>query len=308
MLSRLDASRGLAGTGFRSDDLAALLERTAPAAPEPDDLDGGTAPPPAGGSPRTRKGDMWVLGPHRLLVGSATVPGDVDRLLGDDHPDLILTDPPYCSGGFQESGRGAGSIGTNAKAAPQIANDRLSTRGYRALISQTLAAVDVPVAYVFTDWRMWVNLFDVMEGAGYGVRSMIVWDKGSPGMGLGWRAQHELVMFASKAPVGFDRKASALGNVRTHGRTGNPHHPTQKPVDLLAEILGNTPGKIVYDPFSGSGSTVLAGAKTGRIVRAMELDPRFADATLDRWVSTPGRSAHLDGTEKAWGPDYSPTD
>lgn len=78
---------------------------------------------------------------------------------------------------------------------PTIANDTLSTRGYQALIKSVLTAWQSSFCYAFTDWRMWNALFDIFESSGYGVRSMIVWDKGTPGMGLGWRSQHELCMF-----------------------------------------------------------------------------------------------------------------
>jgi DNA modification methylase len=91
--------------------------------------------------------------------------------------DMLLTDPPYCSGGFQERGKAAGSVGT--RGTEMIANDTLSTRGYMALIKATIPPLAAGVVYVFTDWRMWINLFDVIESSGYGIRNMIVWDKGT---------------------------------------------------------------------------------------------------------------------------------
>ena len=130
----------------------------------------------------SKRGDVWALGRHRLMCGDSTVAAAVERLLGGAKVDSILTDPPYSSGGFQESGRSAGSKGTDVAYTP-IQSDRLSTRGYQALIKGTLALVPVSVVYVFTDWRMWVNLFDVVESSGYGVRSMIVWNKGSRAWG-----------------------------------------------------------------------------------------------------------------------------
>lgn len=152
----------------------------------------------------TQKGDLWILGRHRVVCGNSTSEDDMQLLLDGHHPEILLTDPPYCSGGFQESGKATGSIGTKqsdgkgGSITPTISSDNLSTRGYQVLMKAVLAATDIKVAYIFTDWRMWLYLFDLVEGAGLGVRSMIVWNKKSPGMGNGWRAQHELVMFAHR--------------------------------------------------------------------------------------------------------------
>ena len=150
------------------------------------------------------------------MCGDSTVAADVERLLGGANVDSIVTDPPYSSGGFQESDRSAGSKGTRAVYKP-IRNDRLSTRGYQALIKGTLALVPVSVSvvYVFTDWRMWVNLFDVVESSGYGVRSMIVWNKEFPGMGMGWRSQHELIMCGTRENAMWSKHMDAQGNVIT---------------------------------------------------------------------------------------------
>jgi DNA modification methylase len=276
-----------------NDAVAALLASTAAGAgfdwgaldtPEPgtggDEFD---PTPEPDGPTRTQTADLWVIGgKHRLFVGDCTVPGNVSRLFGDATPDCVLTDPPYCSGGFQEAGRSVGSIGTDAKIVREIANDRLSTRGYMALIKSAIGATAIPLAYVFTDWRMWVNLFDVMESSGFGVRNMIVWDKGSPGMGVGWRTQHELVMFASRATVKFDNH-KAQGNVISASRTGNPDHPTQKPLELLAAILKVTDvAQSVYDPFLGSGGTLVAAHRLGRMCYGCEIDPHYADVVLRR--------------------------
>ena len=88
----------------------------------------------------------------------------------------------------------------------------------------------VSVVYMFTDWRMWVNLFDVVESCGYGVRSMIVWNKEFPGLGVGWRSQHELIMCATRENGLWKKHMRAQGNVITLKRDPNLEHPTMKPV------------------------------------------------------------------------------
>lgn len=288
----LSEIESLAGTGFTQADLDALLKTTAPPPvklTDPDD-----APALVTGEPITQLGDLWQLGPHQLVCGDCTDPGTVERIGGRD-ADLILTDPPYCSGGFQESGRSIGSVGTQATH-KQIANDRLSTRGYMALMKSALGCTAAPFAYVFTDWRMWVNLFDAVESSGFGVRNMIVWDKGTPGMGRGWRAQHEIIMWASKETQPNSKHGAAHGNVVQAKRTGNRLHTTQKPVDLLRELLAVTHfAATVYDPFAGSGSTLIACHGSERHARLVELDRAYCDVILRRWQDHTGIIPTRDG-------------
>src|SRR5258708_4998679 len=130
-------------------------------------------------TPITTRGDVWILGKHRLMCGDSTERQDVEALMNGDMAQLILTDPPYCSGGFQESNKASGSVGTDAPH-KQIANDRLSSRGYSQLLKTAFSNIGAPFLYAFTDWRMWTFLFDVAETSGFGVRSMIVWNKGTP--------------------------------------------------------------------------------------------------------------------------------
>ncbi len=241
--------------------------------------------------PKAQRGQVWELGRHRLMCGDSTSAEDVALLLDGAKPDCILTDPPYSSGGFQEQGRGAGSKGTTDKAYAQITNDRRSTRGYLRLISNALSEVSSPaILYLFTDWRMWVNAFDVAEDAGYGIRSMIVWDKQAPLMGLGWRNQHELILCGTKASgLWQDRHMAAQGNVLSLKNTRNEHHETEKPVELIDVILRTTPFvEAIYDPFVGSGTTIIAAERQDRTCYAMEIEPRYVDMAIARWEQYTG--------------------
>ena len=148
---------------------------------------------------------------------------------------------------------------------------------------------------------MWVHLFDVAETAGFGVRSMIVWDKGTPGMGRGWRAQHELVLWACKKTPPFDKHASGVGNVIHAKRSGNKLHTTEKPVELMASLLRNVPFvKLAVDPFNGSGSTLMACEQVGVAGLGMELDPLYVDVTVRRWQQFTGRQAKLVATGETY--------
>ena len=248
----------------------------------------------------TQLGDLWVLGDHRVLCGDATIVADVEKLMdGEVGVDLICTDPPYCSGGFQEVGKSAGSVGT-AATHKMVANDTLSTRGYIALLKTAFHNMNAQYLYAFTDWRMWVYLYDLVESSGFGVKSMIAWDKGTAGMGRGWRAQHELILWGAKQTPPYDKKWPGAGNVIAESRTGNTMHTTEKPVELIAKLLRNTPfAKIIADPFAGSGTTLIACEKELRQFRGTEIDPKYVDVIVKRWEDYTGKTAVLEQSKAA---------
>ena len=273
-------------TGYTESEINDL---TAALADELDDTANEDVPVPEVREIVTKPGDIWILGRHRVMCGDCTNKEQREKLLDGATPQILLTDPPYCSGGFQESNRSKGSIGTKTKykyeeGTPTIANDALSTRGYQALIKQAIVGIPCVVAYVFTDWRMWLYLFDLVEGSGFGVRSMIVWNKKAVGMGSGWRSQHELIMFAHRTKTKFDN-TKGYGNVLECRRSGNDLHPTQKPVELIEMLLDNTDWcSGVYDPFGGSGTTLIACEKMGQTAYVMELEPKYVDTIVRRFA------------------------
>ncbi|MBT9134936.1 MAG: Modification methylase DpnIIB [Firmicutes bacterium] len=206
-------------------------------------------------------------------------------------PDIILTDPPYCSGGFQEAGRKTGSIGTTKKTT--IQRDTLSTKGYMSLIAEAIDNINAEVLYMFTDWRMWTWTFDVAERNGFPVKNMLVWDKGQPGMGFPWRTQHELILFAKRTPSKILEGKS--GNVLQASRTGNINHPTEKPVGLIKQIMDNTVGDVIYDPFGGSGTILIAAEQRNKTCYIVEIDPKYCDVIIRRYKNLTGDIATLCG-------------
>lgn len=286
-------------TGYTEDEVESLVTALSEALHndlhEPDDI----PEPPEPDQTVTQKGDLWILGRHRVVCGSSTNAADMGLLLDGAHPEILLTDPPYCSGGFQESGRSSGSIGTKRydkdgkEIAVTIANDTLSTRGYQSLMREVLQNFDGLVTYIFTDWRMWVYLFDIVETAGLGVKNMLVWNKKSPGMGMGWRTQHELVMFAHRTKPKWDNH-KGYGNVLEATRSGNELHPTQKPVEILEKLLDNTDwAKGVLDTFGGSGTTLIAAESVGQASFIMEMEPRYVDVIVRRYIKTTGKTTGI---------------
>lgn len=254
---------------------------------------------PEGDGMITQKGDLWILGRHRVVCGNSTDEDAMRLLLDGKHPEILLTDPPYCSGGFQESGKSVGSIGTKqsdgngGQKTPTISSDNLSTRGYQTLMRAVLSTTDIKVAYIFTDWRMWLYLWDLVEASGLAIRNMIVWNKKTPGMGNGWRAQHELVMFAHRTKPAWDNH-KGYGNVIEATRSGNELHPTQKPVEILEKLLDNTQwAEGVLDTFGGSGTTLIAAESVGQPAYVMEMEPAFVDVIVKRYIKTTGKTTGI---------------
>jgi len=219
-----------------------------------------------------------VSAPYYSHAGITIYHGDARDI--DVLADVVITDPPYSSGGFQEAGRSGGSVGTRQGAVVTL--DNLSTRGYCRLLREVFGRLrSADEVYVFTDWRMWTSTSDEVEGAGWRVRNMLVWDKGVMGMGMPWRNQHELIVFGKRTPakIGDGKR----GNVLRARRSGNNYHPTEKPVALISQLITNTPpGASIVDPFMGSGTTLVAAKDQGRPATGIEIEERFCETAALR--------------------------
>ena len=246
-------------------------------------------------APVTKRGDVWQLGDHVLVCGDCTS-AEVASLLPSGMSVSLVSDPPFCSGGYQESQRRVGSVGSESikdGKHKKIANDRLSSRGYQALIRAVYENFQPLDVHMFTDWKMWPHIFDATEASGLTVRTMVVWKKESPGMGMKWRGQHELVLYGARETPSAQPNR---GNVIECRRSKNELHPTQKPVELMEELVRMADGERVVDPFAGSGTTLVACEKLGRRCFAVELDPAYCDVIVERWESlTSGKAERKAG-------------
>ena len=224
-------------------------------------------------------GDLFEIGEHRLMCGDSTDSDSVAKLMNGEKAEIIYTDPPYSSGGYQESGKTSGSIG--ARGQKKIATDNLSTRGYISLMDKVLANLNTAhTLFAFCDWKMWVYNQDIAEAKGYRVRNMIVWDKVQMGMGMPFRNQHELCLFGSKL-------AGKIGDGKTPNviqcnRDREAEHATPKPVLLITTMLNQIDGYLIADPFLGGGSTMVAAHQLNRKCYGMELDPKYCQVIVDR--------------------------
>jgi DNA modification methylase len=215
------------------------------------------------------------------VIGNATLyQGDCLEILPTlDKVDAVVTDPPYSSGGFQESGKSAGSIGT--RSGETIEMDDLSTRGYLGLIRRVCKSVPSAAEfYIFTDWKMWSWTLEAAELGGVATRNMLVWDKGNPGMGSPWRNAHELVYYGKRS--NRPHRPGKSGNVIREGRSGNVNHPTEKSALVMERIIKNAIDGTVLDPFMGSGTTGVACMNLGRKFIGIELEPKYFEIACSR--------------------------
>ena len=237
---------------------------------------------------KVKRGDIWKLGEHRIMCGDSTSSDDVAKLMNGEKADMVYTDPPYSSGGFQESGKTSGSIG--ARGGKKIATDNLSTRGYIALMNSVLSnCPNAHSVFIYCDWKMWVYNLDLAEAKGFRVRNMIVWDKMQMGMGMPFRNQHELCLFGSKiaGKIGDGKTPNVIQSKRDR----QAKHATPKPVDLIIKMLKQIESENIYDPFMGGGSTLIAAEKLNRKCYGMELDEKYCDVIIERWEQFTGQKA-----------------
>ena len=220
---------------------------------------------------RAKAGDLWMLGEHRLLCGDCTVATDVERLMQGSGADMIWSDPPYGLGGY---------AGRTDKFIPVTGDDADAER-----LRDFFLAGDADEVYVCCEFRTYPHLL-----AARGVpRSLIVWAKPSFGMGNGYRRQHEFIGYYGAY------KGTTESDLWSEGRDDDYQHPTQKPVALPIRAIANSSvaGDIVYDPFAGSGTTLIACEQTGRVARCIEIEPRYVDVCLARWEQATGKQARL---------------
>jgi DNA modification methylase len=198
--------------------------------------------------------------------------------------DAVVTDPPYCSGGIGEAQRtranGQGLRSENLRKFGWFVGDNMGTAGLafllRSIAAECLRIVRPSASMlVFMDWRMVPTLVPAIESAGLRYQDLVVWDKGSMGLGNGFRKQHELIAhFTFGSPKYHDR---GTGNVIRCPRVADREHQTQKPEELISRLAAvvSSPGDTVLDPFMGSGTTGVACIRTGRKFIGCEIDPTY---------------------------------
>ncbi len=302
-LSTLDVEFDLSVTGFSTGEIDVALK----GAPDPDD----EAIPAVPKTPRTRLGDIWILGDHRVGCGDGRDLAFLQAVIGDNASvDAAFLDPPY---NVRINGH-ANAKGRHREFA--MASGEMTPETFRAFLTDSLGACagvsrDGAVHFVCMDWRHLDEVGSVGNSIYGELLNLCVWNKSNAGMGSLYRSKHELV-FVFKVGTAPHFNAVELGR---HGRNrtnvwdyvsvnslaGSRRedlalHPTVKPTALVADAIQDVTrrGELVLDIFLGSGTTLIAAERTGRRFRGLDIDPAYVDVALERWSTMTGEEPRLD--------------
>jgi DNA modification methylase len=309
-LAEVDLSFSVEVTGFTMGEIDLKIEGLSPINEEKEDAVDKLPPLPTG-PPVTSPGDLWLLNRHRLLCGNALEAADYRLLMNGKMAAMIFSDPPY---NVKIDGHvsGLGSIHHRefAMAAGEMTETEFISFLTRACALMARFSSDGSIHFICIDWRHLSELLEAGRLAYTELKNLCVWAKDNAGMGSLYRSQHELV-FVFKHGRAAHRNNIELGR---HGRYrsnvwrypgGNSFsrktdegnllaiHPTVKPVAMVADAIldCSARGDIVLDPFLGSGTTLLAAERTGRLSYGLELDPVYVDTAIRRWRNMTGEDA-----------------
>jgi site-specific DNA-methyltransferase (adenine-specific) len=271
-----DEGFDLALLGFDDKELNALLE------PEVSEgLTDEDAVPDVPEEPKTKVGDIYILGNHRLMCGDSCSITDMEKLVNSRQVDMWLTDPPY---NVAYEGK--------TKDALTIQNDSMDNEGFRQFLRDAYVTADtvMKAGAVFYIWHAdseGYNFRGAAHDAGWKVRQCLIWKKSTMVMGRqDYHWKHEPCLYGWKEGAGHlwatDRKQTTILEFDKPNR--NKEHPTMKPIPLIAYQIGNSSkqGDIIADAFRGSGTTMVASEQMGRRCRMVELDPKYCQVIIDR--------------------------
>ena len=276
----------LVGTGFDDAALQEMLHELGR-----DSRGGSTdedAMVPLPQSPISVPGDLYLLGPHRLLCGDATNQQTVSRLLGELKPIVMATDQPY-GVTYDPAWRKRAGINNSSRMGKVRNDDRCDWREAWSLFSGD-------VAYVWHGGLHASTVANSLEACGFEIRNQIIWAKPSLVMSRGhYHWQHEPCYYAVRGTGHWngDRKQSTLWQIENRNQDAETIHSTQKPVECMRRPIVNNskPGQHIYDPFSGSGTTIIACETESRVALAIELEPAYIDVAVIRWQNFTGKHA-----------------
>lgn len=285
--------------GFSAEDLAEILPDalidTTGGLTDPDDV------PEVPEAPVTRPGDVWLLGKHRLLCGDSTVATDVAKVLGDVKADLCFCDPPYnvdYAGGVGAEKAGKGR---------RIKNDALGD-GFGQFLYDACVLINAHTdgaVYICMSSSELQTLQSAFKSAGGHWSTFIIWAKDRFTLGRAdYQRQYEPILYGWPEGVKRhwcgDRDQGDVWNIERPHK--NDLHPTMKPVSLVERAIRNSSrkGDLVFDPFGGSGTTLIAAERAGRHASLIELDPKYVDVIVRRWQEFTGETAVLESSGRSF--------
>lgn len=296
-LAGMDLGFDLTLTGFEMGEIDFLIEGASCAEQEE------PPPEPSTGPTVTQPGDIWQIGDHRLICGDATGAGVFEQLMTGRKAQLVFTDPPY---NVPIDGHVSG-LGKVQHREFAMATGEMSEDEFQAFLTNVFghlaaSSADGAIHFICMDWRHMRETLAAGHAAYAELKNLCVWTKTNGGMGSLYRSQHELVFVfkSGKAAhinnVSLGRHGRNRTNVWAYAgvntfRAGRDEelamHPTVKPLELVSDAILDCSdrGQIVLDAFAGSGTTLLAAAKTGRIGYGIELDPAYCDVILKRFAA-----------------------
>lgn len=280
-------------------------------------------------TPKTVEGDLYELGDHRLLCGDSTKAVDMEKLMNGHKADMVFTDPPY-----NVDYKGAGKNTSDG-----IMNDKMSDDAFYLFLCDTFEQTKKAIkagagCYVFHSHKTATTFEQTLEKAGFTIDTQLIWNKPNAGLGMNhYRTKHEPFYYCSQGKEKTfygDRTGTTVWKIpndpesalkwleKTMGELESGKttvwsiaranvneyvHPTQKPVELPARAMINSSkqGDIILDQFLGSGTTLISAEKTNRVCYGLELDPKFADVIVQRWVNYTGTTKiKKNGQEIDW--------
>ena len=289
-------------TGFTTGEVDLLLDRQSTAADPADNLDCDAYD----GPPVSLEGDLWLLGRHRLLCGTALSNSSYQALLVDEPAQMVVTDPPW-------NVRIQGHVGGRGKVRHRefkMASGEMTEAEYVKFLETFINLIVAfscagSIHYIFIDWRHLRELLQVAQALYSDLKNLLVWNKNNGGQGAFYRSKHELIPVFKKGSsphinnFGLGGKGRYRSNVLDYPGVNSLHpsrrgdlelHPTVKPIALVADLIRDCSRRngIILDPFGGSGTTILAAERTGRIARVIEIDPLYVDVSIRRWERLTG--------------------
>jgi len=318
-LSTLDLDFSVEITGFETSEIDLIIEGVAPAGPGK--ADPADAMPDSDSQPQvTQAGDCWILNRHRVYCGDARDKTVYRALMRGRRARMVFADPPFNIridgnvSGFGKIHHPEFAFASGEMSSPEF------TEFLRNICEQLARnSADGALQFLCMDWRHTEELMSAARSAFSEFKNLCVWVKDSGGQGSLYRSQHELVFVfkngkkTHKNNILLGKYGRCRSNVWSYPRVNSLSrsadeenlaalHPTIKPVQLIADAILDTTsrGDIVLDPFLGSGSSIIAAERTGRVCFGIELEPRYVDTVVRRWQAFTGQSATLEATGRTF--------